>query len=75
MVNQRTREPRGPGPGGHGGRRRRRWQRGQARRAWRRVMDGAAAVVDGIAGSISPAPRPAVVPVPVRSTRPLRRGT
>jgi len=72
MVRDRTRAP---GDGGRGGSRRgrRRWPR--ARRAWRRAADGASSVVDGIVGALGPAPRPVVVPVPVRATRPLRPGT
>lgn len=47
----------------------------KAIRTWRQVVDGAASIVDGITGALGPAPRPVVVPVPVRSTRRLRPST
>ncbi len=43
--------------------------------AWRRAADQASEIIRGVAGALGPAPRPAVVPIPVRTTRRARRAT
>ena len=59
------------GAGRDGSGRRRRGRLG----AWRRAADRAAEIIRGVAGALGPAPRPAVVPIPVRTTRQARRAT
>ncbi len=44
-------------------------------RIWRRIVEGASEIVGGVVGTARRAPRPVVVPIPVRTTRPMRRRT
>lgn len=74
MVRRRTTRSEKEGQGGVGRNDRTRERRDhRGRRTWRRVVEGASELVEGLLGARGPAPRPVVVPIPVRTTRRARR--
>ena len=81
MVRRRARTSERAAHDGAGRGERGRSERGLRRRGrgrlgtWRRAADRASEIVRGVPGALVPALRPAVVPIPVRTTRQARRAT